>query len=264
MSTWIFLRGLTRESRHWGEFPEAFRDTIADAEIVALDLPGNGRLHRMESPLRVERMADYCHAEVLARGLRPPYFLLAMSLGAMVAVDWARRYPDEISGCVLINTSLRPISPFHQRLRPRNYPVLLRRALFGASPEEWEATILALTSNLAGNRASLLDRWMALRRECPVTRRNALRQLWAASRYRADAKPAMPLLVLASAGDELVDPRCSRRLASMWDTGFSEHPDAGHDIPLDAGPWVARQVRDWLASSAATAVAASGPGVLFG
>ncbi|MDP1732910.1 MAG: alpha/beta hydrolase [Sulfuritalea sp.] len=250
MSTWIFLRGLTRESRHWGAFPEVFRKTIADAEIVTLDLPGNGGLHRMESPLRVEQMADYCHAEMLSRGLKPPYFVLAMSLGAMVALAWAQRHAEEIAGCVLINTSLRPFSPFHQRLRPRNYPVLLKRALLGGSPGEWEAAILALTSNLAEDRASILDAWIALRRECPVSRRNALRQLWAASRYRAEVAPRSPLLLLASAQDRLVDPRCSRQLASRWETAFGEHPAAGHDIPLDDGPWVARQVRDWLAMTA--------------
>lgn len=253
MSTWVFLRGLTRESRHWGDFPEVFRNTIADAEIVTLDLPGNGRLNRMESPLRVEQMADYCHAEMQARGLSPPYFLLAMSLGAMVAVDWAQHHAEEIAGCVLINTSLRPFSTFHQRLRPGNYPVLLKRAVFGGSPVEWEAMILALTSHLADKRASILDHWVALRRECPVTRRNALRQLWAASRYRVAAKPAVRLLILASAQDRLVNPHCSRRLVLRWDSDFAEHPGAGHDIPLDDGPWVARRVRDWLAATSPSA-----------
>jgi pimeloyl-ACP methyl ester carboxylesterase len=165
----------------------------------------------------------------------------------MVALAWAQRHAEEISGCVLINTSLRPFSPFHQRLRPRNYPVLLKRALLGGSPGEWEATILGLTSNLAEDRASILDGWIALRRECPVSGRNALRQLWAASRYRADAKPAARLLVLAGTQDRLVDPRCSRQLASRWGSAFGEHAAAGHDLPLDDGPWVARQVRDWLA-----------------
>ncbi len=247
MSTWVFLRGLTRESRHWGDFPEVFCKTIADTEIVTLDLPGNGRLNWMESPTRVEQMADYCHTEMSARGLQSPYFLLAMSLGAMVALAWAQRHPRDVAAAVLINTSLRPFSPFHQRLRPKNYPVLLKRAVLGGSPGEWEATILALTSNLAEDRASILDAWIALRGECPVSRNNALRQLWAASRYRVDAKPAARLLILASAQDRLVDPRCSRQLASRWGSVFGEHPAAGHDIPLDDGPWVARQVRDWLA-----------------
>jgi pimeloyl-ACP methyl ester carboxylesterase len=165
----------------------------------------------------------------------------------MVALAWAQRHPRDVAAAVLINTSLRPFSPFHQRLRPKNYPVLLKRAVLGSSPGEWEATILALTSNLAEDRASILDVWIALRGECPVSRNNALRQLWAASRYRVDAKPAARLLILASAQDRLVDPRCSRQLASRWGSAFGEHPAAGHDIPLDDGPWVARQVRDWLA-----------------
>ena len=52
-----------------------------------------------------------------------------MSLGAMVAVDWAARHPEELAGCVLINTSLRPFSPWYQRLRPANYGALLRPAV---------------------------------------------------------------------------------------------------------------------------------------
>ena len=247
MSTWILLRGLTRESRHWGVFPHVLRSTIADAEIVTLDLPGNGRLNQMESPTRVEQMADYCHAEIQARGLKPPYFLLAMSLGAMVAMAWSQRHVEDIAGCVLINTSVRPFSPFYQRLRPENYPILLRQALLGSSLAEHEAMILGLTSNLTDNPAPILDTWVAWRNECPVSRRNALRQLLAAGRYRMDEKPAARLLILASTQDRLVNPRCSRRLALRWKTDFAEHPSAGHDIPLDDAQWVANQACDWLA-----------------
>ena len=247
MSAWIFLRGLTRESRHWGDFPSVFRNVIPDAEIVALDLPGNGRLNRMTSPDSVGAMADYCRAELLARGIRPPYRLLAMSLGAMVAVDWATRHPAELDGCVLINTSLRPFSPFFHRLRPANYPALLKLALLGGSAAAWEETILRLTSRSIGNRAAILESWVALRHGHSVARRNALRQLLAAGRFCAPAAPpSARLLVLASAHDALVDPRCSRRLAHRWRTAYAEHAQAGHDIPLDDGAWVAEQVLQWL------------------
>jgi pimeloyl-ACP methyl ester carboxylesterase len=246
MSTWILLRGLTRDSRHWGDFPEVFRNTIADTEVVTLDLPGNGSLNQMESPASVEQMADYCRAEMLVRGLRPPYFLLAMSLGAMVTIAWTQRHADEISGCVVINTSLRPFSPFYHRLRPTNYAALLKRIVLGGSAAEWEAMILELTSNHAERFASVLNNWSAWRQEHPVSRRNALRQLWAASRYRAAGKPTPHLLILASTQDRLVNPRCSRRLAVCWNADFAEHPVAGHDIPLDDAAWVVLQVQDWL------------------
>lgn len=247
MTAWIFLRGLTRERRHWGDFPAVFRREMPDADVLVPDLPGNGRLNALRSPAGIGAMADHCRNALQAQGIRPPYFLLAMSLGAMVAAEWAARHPEELRGCVLISTSFGGISPFHRRLRPRNYATLLGLALPGMKDAAREAAVLRLTSRLAENREGIVQDWSAWRREHPVSRANALRQLWAAARYRPPAqRPAVPLLVLAGAGDALVDPDCSRELARLWQTGYAEHPAAGHDLPLDDGAWVARQVREWL------------------
>jgi pimeloyl-ACP methyl ester carboxylesterase len=251
VSTWILLRGLTRESRHWGEFPEHLKLECGAAKVLSIDLPGNGRLYGWDSPLRVADMAQSCRRQLLERGVAPPYFVLAMSLGAMVAVDWAMRHPTEIAGCVLINTSLRPFSPFYHRLQPGSYWPLANLLLRGGDAEYRERTILRLTSSLPPAPA-ILAAWAGYARQCPVSSRNALRQLLAAVRYQAPAaRPAPPLLILSGAHDRLVDPRCSRRLAAQWATSFAEHPTAGHDLPLDDGPWVARQVGGWLRMLAA-------------
>ena len=249
MSTWLFLRGLTRESRHWGSFPEVFRREVSDARIVAPDLPGNGKENARKSPIHVDEMVEVMRAQLIVQGILPPYHLLAMSLGAMAAISWAARHPDEISACVLINTSLRSFSPFYRRLKPGNYPRLLQLALLGGCDEEWESTILDLTSRQTERPAEVLGNWIAYRCEYPVSRRNVLRQLLAAALYQAPlAKPESPMLVLASRQDALVDSSCSRQLARHWNTAFAEHPTAGHDLPLDDGPWVARQVSRWLPS----------------
>ena len=247
MSTWIFLRGLMRETRHWGSFPAVFSNDIAGADVVLLDLPGNGRLHRMPSPLRVEDMVEHCRRELRARGIAPPYHVLALSLGAMVAVAWCARYPAELNGCVLINTSLRPFSPFYQRLRPRNYLDVFGLALRPSDAVKQEQLILRMTSCTCESQTDTLVTWIAYKREYPVSRHNALRQLIAAGRYCAPSKkPAAPMLILASAMDHLVNPDCSRRLAEQWQVPLVMHPSAGHDLPLDDGPWVARQVSNWL------------------
>jgi len=247
VSTWIFLRGLTREIRHWGEFVDTFVGQLPDTTVVALDLPGHGHLHQIRSPTRVEEIAAHCHGQLLGRGVRPPYYVLAMSLGAMVAVAWANQYPDEVLGCVLINTSLRPFDPLHRRLRPRNYATLLALALRAPWAPQREESILMMTSRLMRARTDILAQWCAYARENPVWRTNALRQLFAAARYLAPReKPRPPLLILTSAGDTLVDPHCSRQLAVRWQCELREHPSAGHDLPLDDGPWVAKQVRHWL------------------
>jgi pimeloyl-ACP methyl ester carboxylesterase len=193
-------------------------------------------------------MADFCRREAQDQGVQMPCRILAMSLGAMVAVAWAVAYPKEVAGCVLINTSLRPFSPFHHRLRPRSYPLLLRLALLGTDDHKWEEAVYELTSRRPDLRRETVEQWVRYRQTRPVSRANALRQLAAAARFRAPRRePAARLLVLASTGDALVDPRCSRKLAPAWCADFAEHPGAGHDIPHDDGDWVARQVRDWVA-----------------
>lgn len=248
MSCWVLLRGLTRESRHWGELPDALAAALGGPSVIALDLPGNGRLNGMPSPHRVEAFVEACRDELRRRGLAPPYRLLALSLGAMVAVAWADRHPAEVQGAVLVNTSLRPFSAFHRRLRPRSWPGLLRLALGGPAAAAHERTVLHLTSRRHAPDAPVLADWTAWRKERPVARRNALRQLKAAACYVAPrAKPSPPLLVLASTHDGLVDVRCSRRLAQAWQVPIVEHPDAGHDLPLDDTPWVVEQVRRWAA-----------------
>ena len=248
MTQWILLRGLTRETRHWGDFPARLQN--AGAPVLTLDLPGNGRLCHEPSPMRVEAMAEHARGQLQALGVAPPYRVLAMSLGAMVVVAWADAHPHEIEAGVLINTSLRPFSPFTQRLRPAHYATLLRLVFTRADARRWEEAILRMTTRHAPEGAArerLLDDWVAWRRECPVSGANTLRQLLAAARYRAPrAKPPVPLLVLTSTCDELVDTRCSERLAATWLCDIEHHPTAGHDLPLDDTPWVLAQLQRWL------------------
>lgn len=246
MTRWVLLRGLMRETRHWGEFPHILSRHLADADILTLDLPGNGSLHRERSPSHVQEMTEACRRQLGERGVAAPYHLLALSLGAMVATDWSTRYPEEISGAVLINTSLRPFSPFYQRLRPHNYPALLRLAIGNPEAAVRERIILRLTSN-RHTAASLLSEWMRYLREHPVARDNALRQLLAAMRYEAPQKaPNVPLLVLSAHSDRLVDSRCSATLARLWQVPLRVHQTAGHDLTLDEPEWVAQQIQEWV------------------
>jgi len=250
--TWIFLRGLTRESAHWGSFVADFAHALPGARCVALDLPGNGLLHGMPSPASVAGMVAACREALARQGVAPPFHLLAMSLGAMVAAEWARQAPADIAGCVLVNTSLRPFSPFYRRLRPRNYAALLGLALRRASAEQVEQAVLRLTSRRAAERQHVVPAWAGVRRARPVSTANALRQLAAAARYRAPAQAPVPrILLLASLGDGLVHCACSQAIAQAWGVPLALHPWAGHDLPLDDGPWVIEQVARWMAAGAA-------------
>lgn len=245
--TWILLRGLSREAAHWGGFVAAFQQALPQARVLVLDLPGNGQWHGQRSPADVAAMVAACRAELARRGVPGPLYLLAMSLGAMVAAEWAYQAPAQVAGCVLINTSFRPCSPVHHRLRPRNYGRLLRLVLGRATPQAWEQAILRMTSNRADELAAVLPGWIAARRLRPVSLGNALRQLLAAAHYRLRPEaPATRLLLLASEQDGLVDVRCSLAVARRWGCTLQLHPAAGHDLPLDDPNWVIAQVQRWL------------------
>lgn len=249
---WILLRGLMRDRRHWGDFPARFQAQFPGARLLTPDLPGNGLRHQEASPARVEAMAEHFREDLRRQGIAPPYRLFAMSLGAMVAVAWSSAHPEEIESCVLVNTSLRPISPFHHRLRPVAYPLLLRLALGSPHPRAAEQAVLELTSRHTERTGAVLDDWSTWRRSHPVSRANGLRQLGAAIRFRAPAtKPGVPLLLLNGAGDRLVDPRCSQALAALWQVPLRVHPSAGHDLPLDDADWVVQQISDWERQRAA-------------
>ncbi|MBI4809773.1 MAG: alpha/beta hydrolase [Nitrosomonadales bacterium] len=249
MSAWILLRGLMREARHWGDFPEQFKNITGAEKVVTLDFPGNGSLHAQPSPTSMAEMAESCRTQLERMGHRPPYNLLALSLGAMVAVAWSERHPQELERMVLINTSLAPYNPFYQRMRPGNYPGLTRFLIHNSIAQR-ERTVLRITSTrqrTVQQQTALLDQWESYAREYPVSRANILRQLRAAITFRAaPTTPPVPVLLLSGLQDRLVNAKCSLTLALRWNCAIRLHPTAGHDIPLDDGEWVAQQVKEWI------------------
>lgn len=249
--TWVLLRGLTREARHWGGFAQQLAAALPASEAgqaVALDLPGNGAFHRDASPRSVRGMTDFARAQLLARGLQPPYRLVAMSLGAMVAADWALQYPGEVSRLVLVNTSMRPHGRVTERLRPANWLPLALLALRWSDADGAERIIHRLTCNNTASRDEDLAAWARIRRDAPVSAANAWRQLGAAAAFSIVAPPPCPTLLLSSAADRLVNPCCTFRLAKAWQAAHHEHPWAGHDLPHDDPGWMCRHIADWLIS----------------
>lgn len=249
--TWVLLRGLTREARHWGDFAERLARALpgsasAATRVLALDLPGNGAFHREDSPATVRAMADFAREQLRARGIAPPYRLVAMSLGGMVAADWALRHPQEVDRLVLVNTSMRPLGRASERLRPANWLPLALVAARWRDADHAERVIHRITCNRSTSLEQDLAAWIRIRRDAPVSAANAWRQLKAAAVFTMAAPPACPALVLSSAADHLVHPRCSARLARAWQAAHHEHPWAGHDLPHDDADWVCRHIAGWV------------------
>lgn len=231
---WLLLRGLARQSEHWGAFPDQLAAALPGDCVHTLDLPGTGIHGNEMSPNSIPAISE--RVQAYSSELPRPLTLVGLSLGGMVALDWACRQPQDIAGVVAINSS-SGWSPLWHRLQPDRWARVLR-LLADPSIDRREAAILSLTSNL-DHPPNLLEHWRDLHRRLPVTRQTALRQIRAAARYRPPSKkPDMPTLLLASRADRMVSSRCSEKLADLWGCELEEHPWAGHDLPLDDSEWV--------------------------
>ena len=248
-SNWVFLRGLVRESRHWEGFPEVFKESVRDVYVHPVDFPGVGLNFDKKCPATIAGIMEQVRSSYRRRlnDSDHPLFVVAISMGAMVTAEWMTKYPGEIQGAVLMNTSFSNLSPFYERLNPSSYTDLLEIFL-KSDPLEREKTLLSRTTNLTANTEEVAERWAEYHNEYPMSKANTLRQLKAAATYKLPKeKPDSKILVLAGARDRLVDPKCSIEFAKRWGAEFDHHPNAGHDLTLDAADWVGQRIAAWFA-----------------
>ncbi|MBL7687490.1 MAG: alpha/beta hydrolase [Bdellovibrionaceae bacterium] len=253
----VLLRGLAREARHWGGFlkdlESAYEKQGLRVRISTLDFPGCGRHSEMPPVLSVEAMTAFVRekfAEMMALEAsgqveRPAHRrLVAISLGGMVAAEWLSKWPTDFDSAVLINSSMRGLSKMHDRLRMASWwriPLILK----SGTVKERERQILEWISNRPDRQAEVLPDWTHIQETRPVSYLATLTQLAAASRFNAPDRIGTPLLVLASRQDRMVNPTCSEAIASYYKAQILFHPTAGHDLPLDAGPWCALMIAEW-------------------
>lgn len=241
---WLLLRGLTRESAHWGDFVAKLQTAFPDSNIHCLDLLGSGEFYQQPSPCSIDEITKQLRLHALnKRWLNKKIRLLSISLGGMVAWQWMQTYPNDIQSAVLINSSLAGLNPFYQRLRWQCYGKLAR-IIAASDIEAQELAIIKLISNLDAKHESLALQWAEIQRLRPISKKNALRQLIAAARYHPIlSKPIPPVLLLAGLGDKLVSPDCSKTISQQYDLPLITHPWAGHDLCIDDGDWVIEQLQ---------------------
>ncbi len=248
-NNWLLLRGLTRESAHWGDFVPQLQSAFPKARIQCLDLPGCGIFYQQQSPLSIATITRQLRQSMLAQGgLEQKINLLSLSLGGMVAWEWMLQFPNDIHRGVLINSSLANLSPFYQRIRWQCYRQLLT-IICQRDNDNRETAIIKLVSNLNAVPTRLAAEWTNIQRLRPVSHTNALRQLIAAAHYiPKPAAPDCPVLLLNSLGDRLVSATCSQAISDHYNLPLSSHPWAGHDLCIDDPQWVIAQLQQWLAN----------------
>lgn len=243
MANWVLLRGLARESRHWGDFPEKLAKGLA-GEVFLADLPGMGQLSPEASPSTIQEICQRVRTETLSK-VTAPFHVMALSLGGMVAMEWMKSAPKEISSCVLVNSSSRQSGPFYRRLRWQVWGEF-GKILLNQKPRERERAIIELVMNNPDSREEALPLWTKLALESSVSFKNFAAQMKAASSYKGlQERPQVPVLLLSGLGDRLVDPGNSESLRELWEWPIKRHPWAGHDLTWDDSDWVLKQILEW-------------------
>lgn len=243
---WVLLRGLMRHSGHWGTFGEKLQQQYPSSKILLLDLPGNGTKCHLSTPTNAEEIIEVLREEVHRALGKTPFHFLGMSLGAIVGLKCAERWPQSFLSLIAINPSLKQCSKPWQRLRPQSL-FGVTAAIFAKDPLFREKIILHLTSTMNSSKHGPLAQCFAdFDLRWPPKRLNFLRQIALASRIQLTKPLDVPMAIFASAQDHLVSSVCSINMAEAFSSHLEVHPTAGHDLVLDDPDWVIDKINSFI------------------
>ena len=201
---WVFIRGLSRESWHWGSFLEVFIKTL-DAEVTCIDFPGTGIYCKEKSPSTIEQIVD--HVQKHASIPKKPVMLLAHSMGCLVGYEWMKRQPEMFTGAVFTNTSIGKMSSMFDRLRPSIFGSIFQILFSVGNIPKREAIKYSMICNSVDRKETILRDWIQIQHQHPVSISTMFNQLRAAAVYQVCEAPKVPLLLINSLGDHLVHPQ---------------------------------------------------------
>lgn len=243
----LLLRGLGRESRHWGKFIKFLEQENFLKEILCCDLAGSGKFYKEKGFKTISEIQEHLFEHYYDDFKKAsPLCILGLSLGGMVAMEALSKEDDLFSECIFINSSTGKLSPFYKRLKISALPKFLKVA-GSKNLKEKEKKILDFSSKVHKNDKELLYRYMHIAKTAPMKTPALLMQLEAAMRFQGPNKEIKTRgLVLSSANDELVSPECSKKIAEHLSMKHVQHPSAGHDLSLDDPEWVTIQIKNFL------------------
>lgn len=158
------------------------------------------------------------------------FVLVGMSQGASVALDYARRQPDRLTGLVLVGAPLHDVVPHdgEEDALPRSYySMMVADGRFAAMKAEWQQHPLTRVSPAA---RPLLE---AMLDDYDGRDLRAVQQPIAIAEADVAALP-MPVLAIAGAGDMPWRRRVAAFIGATAPTGRTvEIEDAGHLCNLD-------------------------------
>jgi pimeloyl-ACP methyl ester carboxylesterase len=260
----VLLHGMCASGRYWGG---AYDDLADQAALVVPDLAGFGRsLHASDG------FGPDEHADLVARTIREsdagetPAMVGAHSLGCLVALRLARRHPELVAGIVAFSPPLYRDEGSARRHLARANALL---GLFVASP----ALSRAVCEWVCAHRhvAARVGRWVRPDLPAPLAEDRFQHTYRSYSETLAEVvisagaaaeigALAVPVHLVAGAGDTLLDHRFLRELADRHGhVHLSVWEGSEHELPLTAPSRCVELLRGLRAELASRADRAFGP-----
>ncbi len=213
--TVVFQAGLASDKSVWRAVLNALEPHVA---TLALDRPGHGAEPDTQAPRDACTVAREQRAQLQRAGVKPPYVLVGHSLGGTYQFAYAKLFPEEVAGLVLVDAT----PPGHWVRMQAEAPAqaalvkVMRSVAFSAvDRREFDA------------QADCFDQ-LGLDQPLKVPTK-----VLVAGRFRAEEKGAFEAMMLRSR---------PHWLALTGATALEVVWDAGHLIPIDCPEDVAEAV----------------------
>ncbi|MBL4626880.1 MAG: alpha/beta hydrolase [Roseicyclus sp.] len=244
----VLLHGVGLRAEAWGA---QIDDLATDHTVIAPDMSGHGDSAPLQGAVTLAAYTDLV-AEALAKPLDGPpdgpldgpAFVVGHSMGALIALDLAARYPAQVRGVAALNAIFeRPPEASAAALARAN-------ALNGVSVAETHGTLSRWFGDAPSPERAACEGW--LRAVDPAAYRDAYRVFASANGPTGATLRSLPMPALFCTGEAEPNstPAMSHAMASHTANGRSVVISGGaHMMPMTHGAEVNTHLRRWLTAA---------------
>lgn len=237
----VLINGLSEQAESWFRNVPHWRHhfDLHQPNLLAYDGPGLHARIDAGKPITVDYLVEQLHLYLTHFAQTPPYHLVAASLGGKIAVEYAVRYPANVSRIVLLCPSGMGDEerlPVVEGVRRNDLKALVESVF--CDVRKVDPALLSYYQKQFANR-----RWRTgLLRTIRGTLDHVVR----------DKLPLVqqPTLFVAGRDDKIVDPQVAAEAARMLQRGhFLSIPQCGHAPQMEKAWLINRLVVSFLTSA---------------